>query len=228
MSQLSPEGRAFVRATRSLDEPTDIDEARIRKKTLAAIAAASAATAAIPAKAALASVPPVAAPGVLGGAIIGALLGVVVVGTGAAVETVRDRASAGSVVAGQRSPAPRAARPIAPVRPEPSSSPRPDPEAAKASGIPARTPSSPTGSSGADALAAPPSSAEKEARELAMLREAQEALRVLEERQAARLIEACAGGGREARAEAARFLQGRPASPLTGRITAACAEEKSE
>ncbi len=246
MSQLSPEGRAFVRATRALDEPTDIDQARIRRKTLAAIAAAGA-TAAIPAKAALAGVPAAAAPSIWGGAVIGALLGVVVVGAGAAVEAVSSRTSVRpTATAVQPSPAPPPARSAAPARLAPSSNPSADPEPTKAAEPRARAPSPAAPPSDAASVATPEPSASPDAgappparsidEEIAVLRDAQEALRagkpdeavrlldgfgathaggaLAEERQAARIIAACAGGGVEARAEAARF------SPWPPRVAA--------
>ncbi len=276
MRRLSPEGRAFLEATRGLDEPTDLDRRRLRAKTLAALATAAGAAGTLTTEAAAAGAGSALGPGGAslgwgGGAIAGALVGLAVLAGDAAIDLAtghdrRDprlaRAPPGRAwsplrSAARRAPLPRCPRlrsrclglpasvvrmargaatasrpaPGAPHAPEPTVAPEARPMAA-----------SPQPSAGP----APVGNAID--KELAALREAQEALRagrpdeamrvldsfaathasvaLEEERRAARIVAACkAGGGSQARADAERFLRERPDSPLGERVRAACLQK---
>jgi hypothetical protein len=243
MSELGPEGRAFLEATRRLDEPTLQDRQRIRAKTLAAIAGAGA-TGALATKAAAgvgAGAGPALAPsgifgGWLGGAITGALLGLAVVGAGAAIERAtrpdvpaEPAATAGSAAdrpaAGAGSTVAPAARAAPASRPSPAAgrgaSDAPGGSAAARDGdpplrtAPAPRPAPSEPSSGApeasaapEAPPAPPANAMDE--ELAVLHRAQEALRAGNPDEAVRVLDRYdathAGAALQEERRAARIL----------------------
>jgi hypothetical protein len=223
--ELSPEGRAFVQATRPLDEPSDHDRERIRARMLAAIAAAGAS--ALPAKAAAAAAASVgqglAPPSVWGGVIVGALLGVAAVGVEASWELVKARAG------GARTAASAAAYPGHPGasagRPEPLSFEAPHREppfvqtASSAPAIAGHPAAAPKPAASAPSVPAPEPSVAAEAPaassralddELAALRAAQEAIHAGKPDEAMRVLDrfgaSHAGGALEEERRAARII----------------------
>jgi hypothetical protein len=152
MTRLSPEGRAFLEATRRLDEPTDGDRRRLRAKTLAALATAGAAgtltsgAAAGGAGAALGGGG--ASLGWGGGAITGALLALAVLGGGAAIDI-----ASGHVGGDPRTPGPAgsAREPRTSVEPVPDRREAHAPSTVPAAPVTLPPPSSDRGGEGARA-----------------------------------------------------------------------------
>jgi hypothetical protein len=276
MTKLSPDARTLVDATRSGDDPTSADRSRVRARIAARMVAGTAAggalatslasgsaAAAVSAKAPgfLLVVKIIASAALLGGAGAGIYAAAqpdrapappsasvtsapalhAATGEAAAPETTARPTAADDEPSTQRGTASGHAK--AEADPAPSTAPlavrRAAPPVAPSDDSP---PPAPT----AEATPAPSTKNSLDA-EMALLREAQSALRtgradaalglldqhgkdhadgaLREERLAARVMALCKlGRADEARAEAQRFLRAFPRSPLAGRVSGSCAK----